>query len=205
MFVKLIIRLYVNKINMAKKLLYTVCLLMVMMVGCKTKNEKAAEEIWDGGGFNNKAKVKNLNASTNNYSVYLPKGWTTKHRNYRGVNIFYLLAPQTAQDPNTSINILTEYMQHYSLQVYLSKTIAAVKKAVPSAVITGQGNITANGINGSWYSYTMQPQGIQASVVSYIFPKNGVAYAITGGTLPKYAARYRSTFDSVARSLKFNE
>ncbi len=186
---------------MVKKLLYIGFLLMLIMGDCKSKRERAAEEILDKGNFNS----TNLNAGTKNYSIYLPKGWTTAQKNYKGVDIYYLLAPQTVADPNTSINVISEYMQNYTLDVFMVKTIQSLKNAIPSAAILAQGNITANGIKGSWYSYTMQPQGLKASLVSYVFPKNGVAYAITAGTQPNDAARYRHTFDSVARSLKFNE
>jgi hypothetical protein len=96
-------------------------------------------------------------------------------------------------------------MQNLSLNEFKAKTIESVKHSIPSASILAEGEIEANGLKGSWYSYSMEPQNIKATLVSYIYPKNGVAYTITAGTQTKDAARYRSTFDSVARSLKFSK
>lgn len=174
----------------------------IILVDCDTKSKyhKAADEI--------AAKMPestNMNVGKQNYSLYIPKGWTTEHRSAYGMDYYYLLAPKTEEDPNTSINVITEFMQNLSLEEFKAKTIESVKRAIPSVSNFAQGGLTANGLQGAWYSYTMKPQGIKAALVCYIFPKDGVAYTITAGTEIKDPLRYRSLFDSVARSLKFIE
>lgn len=118
------------------------------------------------------------------------------------INYYFLGAPKTEDDPNTNINVITERMQNLSLETFRERTIESLKRTIPSVTILAEGYIEANGIKGAWYSYTMEPQGIQASLVSYIFPKNNTAYVVTGGTQLKDAARYRSTFDKTAKSIK---
>jgi hypothetical protein len=167
---------------------------------CRSKNRKAADEI-----SAKMAESTNMNVGKQNYSLYIPEGWTTEYRTVYGIDYYYLLAPKTEQDPNTSINVITEYMQNFSLSEFRDRTIESVKMAIPSASNFTQGFLTANGLAGSWYSYTMEPQGIKATLVCYIFPKDGIAYSITAGTSTKNATHYRRLFDSVARSFRFLE
>jgi hypothetical protein len=147
----------------------------------------------------------NMNAGKLSYSIYIPSGWTTENRTLYGVNYYYLMAPKTEEDPNTNVNVVTEDMRSLSLEEYRTETINSVKRAIPTAAHFEKGDVTANGLQGAWYSYTMEPQGIKVSLVSYIFPKNKIAYIITAGTQAKDASRYRKLFDSVAMSLRFNE
>ena len=146
-----------------------------------------------------------MNVGKQNYHLYIPEGWTTEHRTAYGVDYYYLLAPKTAEDPNTSINVITEDMQNLSLDEFRDKTIESVKGAIPSASNFTEGGLIANGLAGKWYSYTMEPQGIKATLVCYIFPKEGIAYSITAGTQTKNVSHYRTLFDSVARSFRFVE
>lgn len=180
----------------------TLIFLLVVTAACNNKSNyrKAAEEI-----VANVPPTANMNVGKLNYTVYIPTGWTTTHQTFSGIDYYFLSAPKTIDDPNTNINVITEYMQNLSLDEFKAKTIESVKRAIPSASILAEGDIEANGLKGSWYSYSMEPRNIKATLISYIFPKNGVAYIITAGTQTKDAARYRSTFDSVARSLKFSE
>ncbi|MDO6429783.1 hypothetical protein Q4E93_04265 [Flavitalea sp. BT771] len=180
-----------------------ICLLFpIVWAACdfRSKYHKAADEM--------AAKLPestNMNVGKQNYSLYIPKGWTTEHRSAYGIDYYYLLAPKTEEDRNTSINVITEFMQNLSLEVFKTKAIESVKRGIPSASNFEEGGLTANGLQGAWYSYTMEPQGIKAALVSYIFPKDGIAYTITAGTEVKDPSRYRSLFDSIARSLKFTE
>jgi hypothetical protein len=143
-----------------------------------------------------------MNVGKENYTIDVPEGWTTAHTTYGGSNYYILGAPKTEDDPNTNINVITERMQNYSLETYREKAIESLKQAIPSVTILAEGYTEANGIKGGWYSYTMAPQGMEASLISYIFPKNNIAYIVTGGTQLKDAARYRSTFDRIAKSIK---
>jgi hypothetical protein len=172
----------------------------IAAASCKSKYKKAADEIAAQA-----PDPVNMNAGKAKYSLYIPDGWTTEHRTNYGVDYYYLSAPKTADDPNTSVNVASELMQNLSLDDYVKATIQSVKKAIPSAVILGQGEIVANKLDGIWYSYKMEPQGIKATLVCYIFPKDGVAYIVTAGTQTKDAAKYRDTFDSIAKSFKFKE
>lgn len=182
------------------KILYIPIFFLIIAAACKSKSNyrKAADEI-----AANSQGTTNMNAGKRNYSLYIPEGWTSEHRNAYGVDCYFILAPKTATDPNTNINVVTEYMQNLGLDEYKARTIESIKKAIPSASILAQGDINANGLKGGWYSYSMVPQGIEATLVCYIFPQDSVAYIITAGTQTKDASRYRSTFDSVARSFKF--
>lgn len=174
-------------------------LFLITIVACKNKPQKAADEIFD-----KIPSTQNLNVGTRHYTLTIPPGWTTKRQTYRGIDYYFLLAPKTAADPNTNINVVTESMQNFSLDVYKEKTLQAIKQLIPNSTMLAQGSIEANGIKGYWYNYTMEADGKNTDMVGYIFPRNGVAYIITAGTQPKDAARYRSTFDAVARSLKFD-
>lgn len=176
--------------------------LLVLLQACRTKSNyrKAADEIVVKAGG-----TEGMNTGGARYGLYVPDGWTTANRTNYGVDFYYLFAPKTAEDPNTNINVTTEFMRSMSLTTYREKTIEAIRQAIPSANILSWGVITANGLDGVWYSYSMEPQGIKATLVNYIFPKDGVAYIITAGTQTKDAARYRALFDSVARSFKFIE
>ena len=180
--------------------------MLTTVVSCKAKSGsnylKAAKEVL---GSVPAPTNKNMNVGTENYSLYIPKGWTTAHWTYAGINYYTLHAPVSENDPNTNVNVITENMQNLSLDVYKEKTIESIKKGIPSAFITGEGDIETNSFNGGWYSYTMEPAGVKASIVAYMFPKDGVAYIITAGTQKKDADRYRSTFDSIAKSFKFNQ
>jgi hypothetical protein len=167
---------------------------------CKNKYQKAADEL----AANAPAPI-NMNAGKEKYTVQIPNGWTTKNRLAYGIEYYFLLAPKTADDPNTTINIISEFMQNLSLDDYLAGTIQSIKKSIPSAAVVGQGEIVATGLKGAWYTYNMEVQGIETTIVSYLFPKNGVAYIITAGTQPKDAQKYRKTFDQVAESFKFAE
>jgi len=176
-------------------ILITIC---IVTASCKSKYSKAADEI-----ASNAPDPVYMNAGKEKYSLYVPDGWTTEYRNNYGVDYYYISAPNTADDPNTSVNVASEFMQHLGLDEYLQATIRSVKKAISTAVVVAQGSIVANNLDGVWYSYRMKPGGIDVTLVSYIFPKDGVAYIITAGTQTKDAARYRDTFDSMARSFKF--
>ena len=146
-----------------------------------------------------------MNVGKQSYSLYIPNGWTTDHRTAYGVDYYFLFAPKTQDDPNTSINVITEDMEHLTLNEFRELTISSVMKNMPNASMLTQGDITANGLKGNWYSYIMEPEGIKATLVGYIFPKDGVAYLITAGTQMKDAERYRPLFDSVAMSFRFTE
>ena len=187
---------------MNKTVLYTAILLLSIIASCKSKYEKAADEILDKIP---EGSTKNLSAGTLRYKMDIPKGWKEEHRVTRGVDMYYLMAPKTPEDPNTNINVIAEYMQNLSLAVFKAKTIESLKQAIPSAVITGEGDIEANGIKGGWYSFTMEPSGVKASLIGYIFPKDGTAYIVTAGTQLEDAKWYRSTFDAVAKSFRFVE
>ena len=182
------------------KTVYLSIYFLVILTACKSRYRKAADEI-----ASNAPAPIHMNAGKESYTLYIPKGWETAKRTEHGIDMYFLLAPKTENDPNTNINVITESMQNLSLEDYEEGSIASVKKYVPGAVILDKGEIHANGIKGCWYSYTMEPQGIKASLVCYIFPGNGVAYSITAGTQTKDAARYRATFDKVARSFKFDK
>ena len=173
--------------------------LFIVFTSCRdSAYKKAADEI-----ASKLPEPTNMNVGHDKYALYIPNGWTTESRTMYGIDYYSLFAPKTTEDPNTSVNVITEYMRRLSLEEYRRKTIESVKKAVPSAINFKMGTITANELKGCWYSYDMKPQDIEASLVCYIFPKNGAAYILTAGTQTKLAVRYRSTFDSVAASLKF--
>lgn len=176
--------------------------LLVALTACNYKSNyrKAAEDIVE-----KIPDTRNLNVGSRNYSLDVPAGWATEHRQEHGIDYYFLFAPKTEADPNTNINVITERMQNLSLEVFVKKTIEQVKRSIPSAVILDQGEVEANNLKGVWYSYRMEPRGIKATLVSYIFPKDGVAYIITAGTQTKDADGYRSTFDAVARSFKLND
>lgn len=175
----------------------TCVLLLVILLACKSKGQKAIDEIAE-----HMPDPVNMNLGKENYTIDVPEGWTTAHTIYGGINYYFLGAPKTEDDPNTNINVITERMRNYSLETFREKSIESLKQAIPSVTILAEGYIEANGIKGGWYSYTMAPQGMEASLVSYIFPKNNIAYIVTGGTQLKDAARYRSTFDRIAKSIK---
>ena len=179
-------------------MIFTSIFLLIGATACQSKYRKAADKI-----VANAPKPTNMNVGKEKYILHIPNGWTTEHRDVYGVDYYYLMTPKTKDDPNTSINITNEFMQNLSLEDYLIGTIQSVKKSIPSAVILGQGEIVAIRLKGSWFSYNMEPQGIKVTLVTYIFPKNGIAYIITAGTQTKDAAKYRSTFDRVAKSFKF--
>ena len=179
-----------------------ILLFSVMFMACTGRHvyKKAAKQL--------AAKLpdsKNMNAGSSRYTLDVPEGWATEHKTMYGVDYFYLLAPPTKDDPHTNINVITEYMQGLSLDSYRTKTIASVKKMIPTTSNFDTGSIKANGLNGCWYSYDMEMQGIHASIVTYIFPKDGVAYIITAGTQAELAMRYRRLFNAVARSFRFSE
>lgn len=182
------------------KIIYKLLMISLVFAGCDTRSKykKAADEI--------AAKIpttSGLNAGDQNYKLYVPEGWTTDHKTAYGINYYFLNAPKTADDPNTNVNVVTENMQNLSLEDYDKATIKYVRKAIPSAGDFKEGSISAHGLGGLWYSYKMDMQGVKASLVSYVFPRNGIAYIITAGTQTKDEDRYRSLFDSVARSLEF--
>lgn len=191
---------------MKKKLFFVSVSILSIVVSCKSKSEnnylKAAKEELDSMS---NPKNKNMNAGKEDYNLYVPNGWTTAHWTYAGINYYTLSAPKTEADPNTNVNVITEYMQNLNLDVYKQKTIESIKKGIPSSFITGEGDIETDSLKGGWYSYNMEPAGVKASIVAYIFPKDGIAYIITAGTQQQDANRYRSTFDSIAKSFKFHE
>jgi hypothetical protein len=167
---------------------------------CQNRYGKAADELRDRS-----PEPQNMNVGVQNYTTYIPDGWTTAKKSYGGIDYYFIAAPKTETDPNTNVNIITEKMQNLSLDAYKEGAIKSLKKAIPNAVIMDEGNIEAYNINGHWYSYAFEQSGIKASIVSYIIPKDGIAYIISGGTRPELADHYRSTFDSIARSFKFSE
>ena len=174
------------------------CLLALIACISKSKYQKAADEM--------AAKLppaSNTKIATEDYSIFIPPGWKTEHRTAYGMNFYYLLAPKTPDNPNTNVNVLAEYMQNLTLEQYRQAVIESILKGIPTAEILGKGDITANGLRGAWYCYSMEPLGLKSTLVGYIFPKNGVAYLITAGTQTKDFGTYRSLFDSIARSLKF--
>ncbi len=179
-----------------------ILILIITLSACnnESKYRKAADDI-----AKNVPEPTNMNVGKEKYTLDIPAGWTTKNQTAYGIEYYFLLAPKTKDDPNTNINVVSEDMQNLSLDEYTEKAIQSIKKSIPSAMILQHGDIIANDLKGIWYSYTMQPQGIDVTLVGYIFPKNGVAYIISAGTQTKDAARYRSTFDLVAKSLKFEK
>lgn len=177
--------------------------LFFVMTACnnnKSKYAKAADEI----AAQLPPENGHMNAGKEHYTVDVPAGWTTNHKTAYGVDYYFLLAPKTQDDPNTSVNIVSESMRHLHLGDYTTATIASIKKAIPSANITGQGLMVVDGIEITWFSYTMEVQNIPAAIVTYIIPKNDVAYILTGGTQTKDAQRYRKVFDAVVQSFRFD-
>lgn len=185
---------------MKKTICHIPFFLLVILLACKSNYRKAADEI-----FKRSPEPTNMNVGKHNYALDVPEGWATAYRTYGGVNYYFLNAPQSKADPNTNVNVITENMQNLSLDIFKAKSIESLKRTIPTATIQAEGEIEANGLNGSWYSYTMEQSGIKASIVSYIFPKDGIAYVITAGTQLEDASRYRKTFDAIAKSLKFDE
>lgn len=177
------------------------CMICIGMTACKSKYRKAADEIASKIGNS----VEGMNVGKEKYTVQVPYGWTTEYKEAYGIQYYYLRAPKTVDDPNTNINITTEFMQSLNLHDYLLATVQSIERNIPSARILGQGEVTANGLKGVWYSYDIEPQGVKATLVSYIFPKDSVAYILTAGTQTKDAIKYRRTFDKVAESFKFNQ
>ena len=170
------------------------------MTSCKSKYREAADEI-----LKEVPSTKNMNAGKAAYTLDVPKGWTTDGTTYSGVDVYFLKAPKTEEDPNTNINVVTEFMQNLEPDVYRAKSMQSLLKAISSANIIDTGSIYANGLKGLWYSYTMEPGGIKAFLINYAYSKDGVAYIITAGTQTKDSSRYRQTFDRVARSFRFSK
>ena len=179
---------------------YKYMLLLAIFTACKSRREKAVDELLSKAG----PMGPDVDAHRLDYILYVPDGWTTRRQLAYDVNYYFLNPPKTNDAP-ADINLVTVNMQNVPLQEFREKMIESLKAATPDASDFEEGNVIANGREGVWYSYTMSPQGMNASFVCYIFPKDGVAYMITAGTFPEYASRYRSLFDSVARSLKFVE
>jgi hypothetical protein len=168
------------------------------MSACKSKNRKAMDEIAE-----RIPEPVNMNVGKENYTIDVPEGWTTAYSTYSGVNYYTMGAPKTEDDPNTNINVITESLHNLSLDDYREKAIEGLTNAIPSANILQRGYITTtDGLKGGWYQYTMAPAGVEANLVSYIFPKNNIAYIVTAGTQSKDGARYRSTFDRIATSIR---
>lgn len=185
------------------KIIYPIILLIAASFACndnRSPARKAADKIFD-----KIPSTKNMNAGTTNYSLFVPEGWTTKRQSYRGIDYYFLLAPKTIDDPQTNINLITEDMRGVDLDKFVAASITSLKQIIPSAKILEKGKLTANGIKGRWYRYSMEPEGMKVVMIGYIFPKDGVCYIISCGTIPENFARHRSTFDKVAKSLKFND
>ena len=183
------------------KIIFSVIFVFVL-IACDNRSDyrKAADEIASKIG-----DPANMNAGKNNYALYIPPGWTTDSLHSSGVDYFFIMPPKTQEDPYTNISVTTEFMQHLSLDVFKTLTIESIKNAIPGFSNLEQGSIIATDLKGVWFSYSIKSQGIKSTLVSYIFQKDGIAYTIIGSTQTKDASRYRNTFDSVARSLKFVE
>ena len=183
------------------KLLVVIASIIMLpsLSACQSDSGRYAKKILE-----NSPSPVNMNAGKDQYTVYLPDGWTTSSQTYNEVDYYFLIAPQTADDPNTNINITTEYMQEMSLIEYVAGDKASIMKSVPGATMLDEGTITADTCKGVWFRYTMDGEGVHATLISYVFPHKGVAYALTAGTQTKDAARYRPLFDKIASSLRFN-
>lgn len=181
------------------KIQFIFILFLTILLACKNGSyKKAADEI-----AANLSETTNMNRGKDKYTLYVPKGWTTKNSTHYGVDYYFLTAPYTKVDPNTNINFITEYMQNMNTEDFRMKSIISLTKAIPSASVLELGDVNANGLRGKWYSCTMEPQGIKSFLKSFIFPHDGVAYIITGGTQLYDSSRYIRTFDTVAQSLRF--
>lgn len=173
--------------------------LILCISACKSKRS-TADEIMD----KLPANKENLNVGDQNYTLYVPENWTTKHTTYRGVNYYFLMAPHVPGDFNTNVNVVTENMHDDDLTTYETNTLATMLRVMPTAKITDKGgDIDANGIKGTWFAYSITQDGTALNLVCYIFPVNKVAYIITATTTPALAVNYRETFDKIARSLSF--
>jgi hypothetical protein len=193
-----------NILNQLKILMrvFSVIIFLILIAGaCKSNYRKAADEI---ASKIPPSEAVNMNAGKETYTIYVPDGWSTKYKREYGVEYYFISAPKTIDNPNTNINVTTEFMQDLSLEDYAELTVTSIKNNIPGANILDQGSIIANGLEGRWYCYQMETQGIKATLTSYIFPKNGVAYIITAGTQTKDASKFKATFDTVAKSFKFN-
>ncbi|WP_341841201.1 PsbP-related protein [Chitinophaga caseinilytica] len=184
-----------------KKLL-SIIILIATASACnnnKSRNLKAAEEIFD-----KVPSTENMNAGKHHYTVFIPDGWITSRQTYQGVEYYFVTAPKTPDDPNTNVNVISENMRGMDLDKFFTGAMVSLRQAIPSAEILDEGDVTAHGIEGRWYIYTMEPQGVKAKLISYIFPKEGVAYILTAGTQPQDFDRHKPTFDKIAKSLKFS-
>lgn len=183
-----------------KKTLTSLCLFMLLSLYSCHNNKSTADEVFD----KLPANKENLNVGDQDYTLYVPENWTTKHTTYRGVNYYFLMAPHVPGDFNTNVNVVTENMHDDDLTTYETNTIATMLRVMPTAKITDKGGeIEANGIKGTWFAYSMTQDGTPLNLVCYIFPVNKVAYIITATTTPALAQNYRGTFDKIARSLKW--
>ncbi|RFM31114.1 DcrB-related protein [Chitinophaga silvisoli] len=174
-------------------------LVLTLALACNTKQQpKTAEEVLST------INKTNLNKGSQNYHLDTPEGWTTDHKTIQGINYYYIIAPNTGEVPSPNINLLTESMQGASLKDYIAKSLSSLKQVLPTSEVKASGDITANGIQGAWYNYTMEMQGVKAYLMAYVFPKDGIAYVITGICPPDKATKYRPVFDSVAKSFKMD-
>lgn len=173
--------------------------ILLILTACKAKTKNTPEDF-----LNKLTNKQNFNVGKHKYTVNVPDGWTTKNSTHSGIDYFFLIAPRTEPNSNTSINFITENMAGFDLDTYTSLAKKNLKNDIPSVNFLESGSLN-NGTQSNWYSYTFTFDQNEVFCLTYIFAKDGIAYVMTNATHKKDSSLYRSTFEEVAKSFRFED
>lgn len=187
---------------MKKAVLLIVPMMLLLAISCRNeiKKPKTSDEIMEIA-----SKAPGLNTGTENYTISIPDGWTTKDTIIKNIKFHFIFPPAVTDKFRVNVNIINEDMAGLTTEAYVQATIKNMTSLMPQFTLKEQGQFQVTDAKGAFISYAGQQNNVELEGILYIIPHNGIAYLITGMAESGNMNKYKATFDKIAQSFKFKD
>lgn len=182
---------------MTTKISFILVTCIILLSSCKNQTSKETQV----NPGESKQTVKPAEPNFN-YTVEPPQNWTLYDTVIQGLKIRFVYPPASLSEDNPMVNIIITHMEGRNIDDFTFRNMDYLKGNLPGTVLLERGNIDTTKNAGQWFTYIKEQNGITRDMINYIIPLNGFAYMITCGTNKGTMAKYRLTFDRVAKSFK---
>jgi hypothetical protein len=176
---------------------FFIFILFFLTQSCKNQNNESLNRT-----LHELSKDSEINTGNLNYSFELPPGWSRHDTVLQGLSVTFLMLKDT-DDFKPIINVTNEHMNK-GHQEYVNGTKKYLNNLMDIEMLD-DGEITAFGRRGLWYSYIRMFNGIRREMVYYSIPINGISYNITAGVSAGGMQKYRRSFDQIVHSFKIGK
>lgn len=177
----------------------------VCLTACQQKSKKTSgdldKDIKEMAGRN-----PGINAGSGSFDIDAIEGWTKTDTTISGVRAVFLKAPIEGSSDifMENINVVTEQAKDYSLDKYFDANVTMIKNQMPGFVKINSGNVTVNGLEGSYIAYSHEYFNTPTDVESYFFVKNDIGYVITCSAQKGRLAKWKPSFEKMVNTFTIN-